>query len=107
MAEQRVSREQVDALANKLDKLGSELTGEERDLLLTVFGLAASAMGTAEEEAEVSGYAFMGGLPTTSFANPVPLSTGFQSAFFPGQAGRFQFGGAPSSEIGIQVSWSK
>jgi len=93
MSEITVTKEQVDELASKLDRLGEELSDEERALLLAIFALAGQAIATANE-AEVAGFAMGSGLGPGSRvqvsgvqSTSVPLSDGFKSAFVRGPVG--------------------
>jgi len=83
--------DELNALADKLDGLDSQLSGDEKALLLAVFQVAGAAAGALASD-EVQGYSFSFGAPQ------VPLSEGFRNAFNPGVGG-----GAPGRSIIIDM----
>ena len=97
MADQLSMRlDDVNALADKLDGLDSDLTSDERALLLAVFQVAGAAIES--QAAEVQGFGF--GAPSFGFApSRLPLSEGFRNAFAPGIGGA-----APNQAIIIEGS---
>ena len=97
MADQRsMSLDDVNALADKLDGLDSQLSSDEKALLLAVFQVAGAAIES--QTAEVQG--FGSGIPSFGFApSHVPLSQGFRNAFSPGIGGA-----APNQAIIIEGS---
>lgn len=114
------SRDQLERLGAKLEELGDQLTDDERQMLMTTFGLAARAMGNVEVEevADVdeitSGREGLGrmrvarDLPRLVRDREVTLADGLISAFEPGEAGRFTGGDvAEGVEGGITIKWSK
>jgi len=93
MADQiTLSVEDVNALADKLDRLDDQLSPDEKALLLAVFRVAGAAIESADDE--VTGYSFSFGMGTTR----VPLSEGFRNSFQPGVGG-----GAPARSIIIEM----
>ncbi len=88
MADQiTLSVEDVNALADKLDRLDDQLSSDEKALLLAVFRVAGAAIEAreAQSEGEVEGFAF--GSPGFGVAPNAPLSEGFRNAFSPGVGG--------------------
>jgi hypothetical protein len=89
-----VTKEQVEELAAKLDRLGEELDDEERALLLAIFALAGEAVGRRSDE-DVEGFLFgpsteVGARLQVSGLQSPPtsaLSDGFKSAFTRGPVG--------------------
>ncbi len=89
-----MSLDDVNALADKLDGLDTQLSADEQALLLAVFQVAGAAVQA--QSAEVEGFGLGG--PSFGFApSRAPLSEGFRNAFSPGIGG-----GAPSQAIIIE-----
>jgi len=98
MADQiTLSLEDVNALADKLDRLDDQLSTDEKALLLAVFRVAGAAIGSQDGAEEVEGFGFAA--PGFGISpSQVPLSEGFRNAFRPGVGG-----GAPSRSIIIDM----
>ncbi len=78
MAAVSVTLEELDELGRKLD--AADLTDKEREVLATVFQMAAAALG--EEEEEVSGFSFGFGAPNPG--GPLSLGGMFQNSYSSG-----------------------
>ena len=116
MAEISISQQDIDSIARKLDDFGDVLSENERGVLLAIFGLAATAIGSASSESEAAGNPITHSIASfsdtrLSFSGRLPrLSDGFQNAFRPGAAGRFKIGSigtvADVAVGGTTVTWS-
>lgn len=95
-----ISLEQMNQLGGKLDSLRDTLTAEERQLLLTTFGLAAQTLGNASPESQE---------PEAAQAEEAVLSDALRSVYFPGRVGQFQRLGARSDSVEVTggIKWSK
>lgn len=125
MPEINITSKEITSLAGKLDEFGDVLTPEEQSLMLAVFGMASTALGSATEGAQTESgesVATKIGIDQASVmklkgasANLPKLSSGFLDAFRPGQAGRFSvLGGEVQNSVDVSVGgacvsvgWSK
>jgi hypothetical protein len=87
MADQiTMSLADVHALADKLDGLDSQLSDDEKALMLAVFEVAGQAI--AEQASDVEGFSLNFSAPAFGVErNHSPLSEGFRNAFTPGVGG--------------------
>ncbi|AKJ03248.1 hypothetical protein ATI61_11883 [Archangium gephyra] len=122
---QTISPVEIEEMAKKLDKLGSQLSDNERALLVAVFGMASSAISDATKKVEEHLGAPVAGklnkpdqfdLGKSETGKLPPLSQAFKESFSPGTAGRFaleggnQFKDSVDVSVGgicVSVSWSK
>jgi hypothetical protein len=108
MADITVTKNQVEELAAKLDRLGQDLSDDERSLLLAVFALAGEAISERSGQ-DVEGFMFgsafpkEAGLKLSGYEAPsrLALSEGFKSSFVGGRAGGF--GSAAGVDMVVQT----
>lgn len=110
---QTISPAEIEEMAKKLDKLGSQLSDNERALLVAVFGMASTAIADATKKVEEHLGAPVAGklnkpdqfdLGKTENGKIPPLSQAFKESFSPGTAGRFALEGSNLIQDSIDVS---
>jgi hypothetical protein len=128
MSEKRISKEDLQGLARKMETIEEVLTPEERAIMLGIFGMASAGLSAATEKAgqiegveKVTERVNIGkrvGITAVTDATDLPtLREGFTSSFVAGRPGSFVLGGGfgpVEDSIGVSVggtcvsvSWSK
>lgn len=90
MAELRVTSEDIERVAARLDVLGADLAEPERQLLAAVFRLAGDALAETREDAELTPFELgaLEGFVVTFDRVEAPLSASFRDAFSLGLSAR-------------------